>query len=128
MQTDNDILLILTVIILVLTIVIAVLMWQIQRRRRLQERRREVIERENREAEALLRQREQGTGDGLPTFRDIESEVEHPQLTIPFDTTNKTMKYDNRCNDIRDAGCGGAAERHRLESFRPVAQAEAQAG
>ena len=42
MQTQNDILLILTVIVLVLTIVIAVLVWQIQQRRHLQERRREV--------------------------------------------------------------------------------------
>jgi predicted Holliday junction resolvase-like endonuclease len=99
MQTQNDILLILTVIVLVLTIVIAVLVWQIQQRRHLQERRREVIERENREVEALLREREE--------------------------QTNKTMKYDNRCNDISDAGCGGAAERHRLESFCPMAQAEA---
>lgn len=102
MHIHDDILMILTVIILVLTIVIAALVWQIQRRHQLQERRREVIERENREAEALLREREL--------------------------KTNKTMKYDNRCNDISDADCGGAAEHHRLESFRPVAQAEAQAG
>ena len=66
MQTNNDILLILIVIILVLTIIIAVLMWQVQRRRQLLERRREVIERENREAEALLREREQGIGDDIP--------------------------------------------------------------
>ena len=67
MQTNNDILLILIVIILVLTIIIAVLMWQVQRRRQLLERRREVIERENREAEALLREREQGIGDDIPS-------------------------------------------------------------
>ena len=85
MQTNNDILLILIVIILVLTIIIAVLMWQVQRRRQLLERRREVIERENREAEALLREREQGIGDDIPKFRDIEIEAENPQLTIPFE-------------------------------------------
>ena len=85
MQTNNDILLILIVIILVLTIIIAVLMWQVQRRRQLLERRREVIERENREAEALLREREQGIGDDIPKFSDIESEAENPQLTIPFE-------------------------------------------
>lgn len=85
MQTNNDILLILIVIILVLTIIIAVLMWQVQRRRQLLERRREVIERENREAEALLTEREQGIGDDIPKFSDIESEAENSQLTIPFE-------------------------------------------
>ncbi|MBR0048103.1 MAG: hypothetical protein IJP74_02130 [Prevotella sp.] len=92
MQTNNDILLILIVVILVLTIIIAVLLWQVQRRRQLLERRREVIERENREAEALIRAREQGIGDDFPKFSDIESETEHPQLTIPFDITNKTIE------------------------------------
>ena len=82
---NNDIILfVLTIVILVLAVVIAVLMWQVQRRRQLLERRREVIERENREAEALLREREQGIGDDIPKFRDIESEAENPQLTIPF--------------------------------------------
>ena len=88
MQTNNDMLLILIVIILVLTIVIVVLLWQVHRRHQLLERRCEVIERENREAEALLREREQGLGDDLPTFRDIGDETKHPQLTIPFDKTN----------------------------------------
>ena len=92
MQTNNDILLILIVIILVLTIIIAVLMWQVQRRRQLLERRREVIERENREAEALLREREQGIGDDIPKFSDIESEAENPQLTIPFE---EEVNFDN---------------------------------
>ncbi|MBO4892528.1 MAG: hypothetical protein J5502_07940 [Prevotella sp.] len=91
MQTNNDILLFLIVIILALTIVIAVLMWQIHRRRLLLEQRQKVIERENREAEALLRKREQGIDADIPKFRDIESEAEHPQLTIKFDETDKTI-------------------------------------
>jgi predicted Holliday junction resolvase-like endonuclease len=85
MQTYDDFQFLLIVIILVLTIVITVLIWQVHRRRQLLERRREVIERENREVEELLRKREQATGDPLPTFRDIESKAEHPQLTIPFE-------------------------------------------
>ena len=84
MPNNDNILLLLTVVILVLTIVIAVLMWQVHRHRQLLERRHEVIERENREAEALLRAREQGLDDDLPKFRDIEEETKHPQLTIQF--------------------------------------------
>jgi hypothetical protein len=48
------------------------------------ERRREVIERECREAEMLLKKREQGVDD-FPTFHEIERKVEHPELNIPFD-------------------------------------------
>ena len=92
MPNNDIILLVLTIVILVLAVVIAVLMWQVQRRRQLLERRREVIERENREAEALLREREQGIGDDIPKFRDIESQAENPQLTIPFE---EPIKEDN---------------------------------
>ena len=84
MQTNNIILSVLIVIVLVLAVVIAVLVWLVRRRRLLLERRREVIERECREAELLLKEREQGVDD-LPKFREVESEAEHPQLTIPFE-------------------------------------------
>jgi len=84
MQTNNIILSVLIVIVLVLAVVIAVLVWLVRRRRLLLERRREVIERECREAELLLKEREQGVHD-LPKFREVESEEEHPQLPIPFE-------------------------------------------
>ena len=68
MQTNNIILSVLIVIVLVLAVVIAVLVWLFRRRRLLLERRRGVIERERREAELLLKEREQGVDD-LPKFR-----------------------------------------------------------
>ena len=85
MQTNNIILSVLIVIVLVLAVVIAVLVWLFRRRRLLLERRREVLERERREVELLLKEREQGIDDNLPKFRVVESEAEHPQLTIPFE-------------------------------------------
>lgn len=84
MQTEDIILLALTVVIAVLSVAIAVLLWQISCRRQLLKRRREVIERERREADRILQQRKLHINDGLPTFREIESEVEHPQLTLSF--------------------------------------------
>ena len=72
------------VIVLVLAVVIAVLVCLVRHRRQLLERRREVMERERREAELLLKEREQSVDD-LPKFREVESEAEHPQLTIPFE-------------------------------------------
>ena len=84
MQTNNIILSVLIVIVLVLAVFIAVLLWLFLRRRLFLERRRGVIERERREAELLLKEREQGVDD-LPKFREVESEAEHPQLTIPFE-------------------------------------------
>ena len=89
MQTNNIILSVLIVIVLVLAMVIAVLVWLVRYRHRLLERRREVIERERREAELLLKKREQGVDD-LPKFRKIEKEVEHPELTIPFEDITTT--------------------------------------
>lgn len=85
MQTNDVILFVLTVVIAVLAVVIAVLLWQIRCRHQLLKRRREVVERERREADRILQQRKQDIDDGIPTFRDIESEVEHPQLTLSFD-------------------------------------------
>lgn len=84
MQTNDIILFALTVVIALLSVAIAVLLWQISCRRKLLKRRREVIERERHEADRILQQRKQHISDGIPTFRDIESEVEHPQLTLSF--------------------------------------------
>ncbi len=77
-------------------------MWQIQQRRQLLERRREVIERENREAEALLREREQGIGDDIPKFSDIESEAENPQLTIPFEEEVNGVKEVREVRGVKE--------------------------
>ena len=93
MQTNNIILSALIAIVLVLAVVIAVLVWLVHKRHQLLERRREVIERERRETEMLLKVREQGADD-FPKFRDVESELEHPQLTIPFSDIT-TMNYTN---------------------------------
>ena len=85
MQTNDIILFALTVVIAVLSVAIAVLLWQISCRRQLLKRRREVVERERREADRILQQRKQDIDDGIPTFRDIENDVAHPQLTLSFD-------------------------------------------